>query len=268
MQSWSTRARALLLAKLRGQNWARLWGPRWCPVSLQAAGRSGAVLAQTPPNLERGQTVNERTVFSPCAQGLLFAIRAVSPFSPADAAEASIRGCCAQAGQAGMVHKWLKKGALVEVYADNEWWDANCILFNKNFVRVHYVGGVRHESPAQACHAAVYFEQVVPMHAARKLPLSAVLMFLLRRPLHGAPAAPPFWAALYPIPHPHPDLHAKLPVPSLYPHSRVVTCTSAQATRTRMSGWRWIQIAYVNTLVNAVVLCSCGRSLLVLHSLR
>ena len=29
-----------------------------------------------------------------------------------------------------MVHKWLKKGALVEVYADNEWWDANCILFS------------------------------------------------------------------------------------------------------------------------------------------
>ena len=95
-----------------------------------------------------------------------------------------------------MVHKWLKKGALVEVYADNEWWDAKCILFNKNFVRVHYVGGVRHESPAQACHAIVCFEQVVPMHVPRELPLSAVLMLLLRRHLHGAlfgtPAAPPF----------------------------------------------------------------------------
>jgi len=41
-----------------------------------------------------------------------------------------------------MVHAFLRKDALVEVFTDNEWWDARCVVFNKNFVRVHYVGGL------------------------------------------------------------------------------------------------------------------------------
>ena len=41
-----------------------------------------------------------------------------------------------------MSRKWLRKGALIEVFTDGDWWDAHVIAFNKNFFQVHYVGGV------------------------------------------------------------------------------------------------------------------------------
>ena len=37
--------------------------------------------------------------------------------------------------------KWLRKGATVEIFADNEWWNAEILAFNREFVRIHYVGG-------------------------------------------------------------------------------------------------------------------------------
>ena len=40
-----------------------------------------------------------------------------------------------------MSRKWLRKGAIIEVFTDNDWWDAEVVVFNKNFVRIHYVGG-------------------------------------------------------------------------------------------------------------------------------
>jgi len=40
-----------------------------------------------------------------------------------------------------MSRKWLRKGAIIEVFTENDWWDAEVIVFNKNFVRIHYVGG-------------------------------------------------------------------------------------------------------------------------------
>ena len=80
--------------------------------------------------------------------------------------------------------KWLKKGALVEVYTDNEWWDATCILFNKNFVRVHYVGGMRPTPRRAVAVVCSRFSGAVPMRVPRELSSSelfAVSSTLARR---------------------------------------------------------------------------------------
>ena len=46
-----------------------------------------------------------------------------------------------QPSTAMAARKWLRKGATVEIFADNEWWNAEILAFNKEFVRIHYVGG-------------------------------------------------------------------------------------------------------------------------------
>ena len=35
----------------------------------------------------------------------------------------------------------LRKGSKVEVEAEGEWWEAEVIDINANFVHIHYVGG-------------------------------------------------------------------------------------------------------------------------------
>ena len=40
-----------------------------------------------------------------------------------------------------MRHAFLRKGATIEVFAEGDWWLAQVVAINKNFVRVHYEGG-------------------------------------------------------------------------------------------------------------------------------
>ena len=72
------------------------------------------------------------------------------------------------------MHAFLRKDALIEVFADNEWWDARCVVFNKNFVRVHYVGGLWH-----LLLATIPIQKRVV--AARTHPSSARLCILIRK---------------------------------------------------------------------------------------
>jgi hypothetical protein len=39
--------------------------------------------------------------------------------------------------------KWLFKGNTVEVFEDNEWWDAVVIAVKDNKVLIHFVDGAR-----------------------------------------------------------------------------------------------------------------------------
>ena len=123
-----------------------------------------------------------------------------------------------------MSRKWLRKGAIIEVFTENDWWNAEVIVFNKNFVRIHYVGG---SSPRPSRSA-------LRIHALSYSPHDPSATHTAVPKCKAAPAS----------------LYFVVITTSIRVFLRLrttVICT--QVTNRRMSGWPRILIACVNTLV-------------------
>jgi len=87
--------------------------------------------------------------------------------------------------------KWLREGATVEIFAENDWWDAKILAFNRKSVHIHYIGGGH---PCPSLLVRVYPWVGFSCHWKRMVSAACSACLYRSKASNRCPAAPAMFA--------------------------------------------------------------------------